>query len=491
MNLKATNTLTGKKETIDTRKPGQVSIYVCGITPYSDTHLGHVRPLVFWDAVIRYLEYRGFRVTTVQNVTDVNEKVLTRAQLEGLEERKLAEKYFQEYIEVSDRLKVLRMDHYPWVSDHMDQIIQMIEQLIEAGHAYEVDGNVYFDISSAPDYGALSGQALDDLIAGARLGVNAEKRHPADFALWKRIDDEEIPRWHSPWGKGRPGWHIECSAISQAYLGYGFDFHGGGSDLIFPHHENERAQSEALNQEDTPFVRHWLHHGMVTGEEGKMSKSLGNFVTARTLLDAYPPEVIRFFLLSAHYSSPLTYSRDRLEATKTAWERLVNTAEALYSLLSKTATPEDVVLAEQEAASINDATDVLKQQFCDAMDDDFNTPRAIGAIFEGIRRVNGVINASDFVLSPEVYDQLGDFYDQLEISGNILGIWPDVEASGLQTAEGRPGMEADLLNLLVKVREKARSQKLWELADTIRDGLADLEIQIEDTPEGPRIRRGD
>ncbi len=490
MSLRVFNTLSGRREEFTTRDPGTVQMYICGVTPYSDTHLGHARPSVFWDTVIRYLQYRGYRVRAVQNVTDVNEKVAARAALEGVSERELAERYHDDYDEIMDELGVAPVDEYPWVSDHMDDIIAMIEGLIEKGHAYEIDGEVYFDVQTYPEYGKLSGQSKDELVAGSRVQVDERKKHPADFALWKKAP-EGMESWRSPWAPGRPGWHIECSAMSLRYLDFGFDMHGGGTDLIFPHHENEIAQSEA-HQGDEPFVRYWIHHGMITGEDGKMSKSLGNFVTVRELLDEFRAEVLRHFLLSGHYGKPLTYSRERVTETKRAWKRFVNSVRGLREVLDSSPR-EEVLLAEEEAEPISAWAERLRSDFCAAMDDDFNTSRALGALFEAVRGANSVINAPDFVLSAEVYRALSDLYDQIEICARVLGIWPregarpDQQPAGVQAQD----ITDDLLELLVHVRETARESKLFDLADEIRDGLKELGIKLEDTPEGTRIRRRD
>lgn len=489
--LRVFNTLSGKKERIQPRDPERISIYICGITPYSNTHLGHARPSVFWDTVIRYLKYTGYEVHAVQNVTDVNEKVLARAELEGVSERQLAEKFNDEYEGMMQKLNVRPLDEYPWVSDHIEDIVKFIQKLIDEGHAYQVEGDVYFSVESFPRYGQLSGQSPEDLISGARIEVDERKKHPADFALWKEARPEE-PAWESPWGAGRPGWHIECSALAIKYLGFGFDFHGGGTDLIFPHHENEIAQSEAA-WGDRPFVRYWVHHGMVRGEEGKMSKSLGNFVTVRDILAEYRPEVVRHFLLSAHYSTPLTFSEKQFSEIETAWRRFYNAMSSLRGILDGRPR-EDVPLAEEEARELGETAESIRDEFCRAMDDDFNTPEALAAVFDGVRKVNGVINAPDFVLSGPVLESLQDIFDQLEVASRILGIWPK---EGLYPEEagsdaGRNGgKEEELLNLLIEVRNQVRQEKMWAVADHIRDSLEEMGFKLEDTPRGTRIKRSD
>jgi len=482
--IRVHNTLSGAKEELKSRKPGQLDIYICGITPYSDTHLGHARPSVFWDTVVRFLRYRGWRVRVVQNVTDVNEKVLARAELEGISERALAERYYAQYEALMDALGVSCPDAAPWVSDHIGDIIDAISDLVEHGHAYEVDGDVYFDVTTYADYGRLSGQAPEDLRAGARLEVNEAKRHPADFALWKRITDD-APAWDSPWGRGRPGWHIECSALTREYLGFDFDIHAGGSDLIFPHHENERAQSESLSTCSGPQARYWVHHGMVTGEEGKMSKSLGNFVTVEEILEEYTPQVLRLFLLSAHYGKPLTYSEDRMDEAQKAWDRLRESVINLDDMLHRI-DPVDQDSDGGVTAAIEQAVTGLQEGFRSAMEDDFNTARALAAVFEAVRQLNSQLFSGDFSPAGETVLALADMRDQLEIHARILGIWPDLlEAEGQATEHAREG---DLLQVLLDVRERAREEKVFELADMIRDRLEDLGYTIEDTIEGPRVR---
>ena len=488
MSLLISDTLSGKKRPLEPRNPGKVDIYICGITPYSDTHLGHARPSVFWDSATRYLAYRGWRVTVVQNVTDVNEKVLARAQLEGVSERELACRYYKSYEALMERLGVRPPDAAPWVSDHIEAIIESIEDLIESDHAYTVDGDVYFDVTSFADYGRLSGQLPEDLRAGARLEVDDRKRHPADFALWKAVG-EDIPSWESPWGRGRPGWHIECSAMSREYLGFGFDIHAGGSDLLFPHHENERAQSESISGCQGPQARYWVHHGMVTGEDGKMSKSLGNFVTVEEVLEEFPPQVLRLFLLSAHYSKPLTYSEERMRESSKAWGRLRQFLETLDAAIEGDSIAQETVISRRLPSDMRELADALNLNFCRAMDDDLNTARAIAAVFETIREANARLNAPNFAPTGDVLQALEDLRDALEICGRILGIWPDEDGGGEESVDA--SRESDLLDLLTELRERAREDKHWDYADMIRDRLSEMGYVLEDTPTGTRIKRGE
>ncbi|NLG68293.1 MAG: cysteine--tRNA ligase, partial [Firmicutes bacterium] len=314
------NTLTRRTETFTPREPGRVSIYVCGLTPYDHAHLGHLRPAVVWQAIRNYLEYKGFQVTLVQNFTDIDDKIIDRARALGVPAETVALTYIRDYLEAMDRLGLRYADHYPRVTRHIPEVVEMVSRLVERGHAYEVEGSVYFDTTTFPSYGKLSGQRREALEAGARIEPDERKRHPADFALWKAAKPGE-PAWSSPWGPGRPGWHIECSAMSLHYLGFGFDLHGGGADLIFPHHENEVAQSEAYAGQEG-FVRFWLHNGLVNVKATKMSKSLGNFTTAREILRRHPPGLVKYYLLSTHYRSPIEFADTSLDEARPGWERL-------------------------------------------------------------------------------------------------------------------------------------------------------------------------
>ena len=319
MPVKIFNSLTKKKEDLITREPGKVSMYVCGPTTYNYIHLGNARPLVVFDTIRRYLKYRGYQVTYIQNFTDIDDKIINRAREEGETPQKIAEKYIRAYFEDADALHVLRADVHPKVTEHIDEIISMVQGIIDKGLAYEVNGNVYFDVRKFSGYGRLSGRELDDMKAGARVDVDEGKHDPLDFALWKAAKPGE-PSWTSPWGNGRPGWHIECSAMSLKYLGPGFDIHGGGADLIFPHHENEIAQTEAYTGQ--PFVRYWLHNGFITVNEEKMSKSLGNFFLVRDILAKFSPDVVRFYLLSTHYRNPLDFDDEKLHVAEKSLERI-------------------------------------------------------------------------------------------------------------------------------------------------------------------------
>ena len=342
MTIKVYNTLTQQKEELQ-NDGERVGIYVCGVTPYSDTHLGHARPSVVWDVIKKYLKYRGYETFHVQNFTDIDDKIISRSLETGIAPLELAAHYAQDYLESMDALGVERADLYPRVSEHMPEIINMIETLIERGHAYAVNGNVFYDVTSFPEYGKLSNQKLDQLQAGTRFEVDPDKRHPLDFALWKKAKPNE-PAWDSPWGKGRPGWHIECSAMSNKYLGPEFDFHGGGCDLIFPHHENEIAQSEAAT--GRPLAKYWLHNGMLNLKDEKMSKSQGNFITVKQVLEQYPKELVRFFILSSHYRSELEYHDQKLDEVGRGWQRFNDCVSALAKMVEE--PTEKLILPEEK-----------------------------------------------------------------------------------------------------------------------------------------------
>ena len=330
MSIKVYNTLTRQKEEFVPIEPGKASIYVCGVTPYNHPHIGNARPFVTWDVIHRFLEHEGYEVTHVQNFTDVDDKIINAANKEGVAWSDICGRYIDAYFEAIDKLNVRRADIYPRVSDHMAEIIAMVEKLIENGFAYEVEGDVYYRVEKFDRYGELSGRNLDDMLAGARIDVDERKENPMDFALWKAAKPGE-PSWTSPWGEGRPGWHIECSVMSMKYLGESFDFHGGGSDLIFPHHENEIAQSEGCTGKH-PFVKYWLHNGFITVNEEKMSKSLGNFFLVVDILEHFEPETLRFFILSTHYRSPLDFSDERLKEAERSLTRLATALENLRTL---------------------------------------------------------------------------------------------------------------------------------------------------------------
>ena len=374
------NTMTRQKEVFNPVTPGEAKMYVCGVTPYNHPHIGNARPFVTWDVIRRYMKHVGYKVTYVQNFTDVDDKIINTSNGEGVSWDTIANRYIDSYFEVMDALGVQRADIYPRVSTHIDDIIAMIQTLIDKGYAYELDGDVYYSVEKFEHYGELSGRTLDDMEAGARIEVDGRKKNPMDFALWKAAKPGE-PYWESPWGNGRPGWHIECSAMSQKYLGTEFDFHGGGSDLIFPHHENEIAQSEGCSGQH-PAVRYWLHNGFITINSEKMSKSLNNFFLVKDILEQYSPDALRYFLLSTHYRSPLDFSDERLEEANKSLERLSTAIENLLYL--EKCEPGSC----DEAQRLLEKAKAYEEEFEDAMSDDFNTALATSSMFGLAKEIN-------------------------------------------------------------------------------------------------------
>ena len=450
-NLRLYNTMSRKVEEF-TPSGDEVKMYVCGITPYDHAHLGHAMSYIIFDVLRRYLEYRGFRVKHVQNYTDIDDRIIARANAQGLTFDQLAETYIQEYEREVRQLNIAPAHVYPRATQELPQIIEMVSTLIEKGYAYQADGDVYFSVHRKPDYGKLSGREIDSMMAGARVEPGEHKTHPADFALWKGAKPGE-PAWDSPWGPGRPGWHIECSAMSVRYLGPQLDIHGGGQDLIFPHHENEIAQTEAYSGVQ-PFVRYWVHNGWLFLDEEKMSKSLGNIITIRQGIDSYGADGLRLFVLTSHYRSPLTYSEEGLGAGKQGAERL-RIAAALPG-----GEGEPAVDAEP-----------FRARYLEAMDDDLNTAGALAALFDLAREIN---RARDEGRSIEAAQA-----SLRELAG-VLGLTlKEPEAA----AEVGP-----FIDLLVQLRNELRANKLYDLADRIRSGLAELGVALEDVSDGTRWR---
>jgi cysteinyl-tRNA synthetase len=481
--LRVFNTLSRTKEEFVPRREDEVGMYVCGPTTYNFIHLGNARPMVVFDTVRRYLEYSGYKVTLVQNFTDVDDKIINRAHEEGMDPGKLAEKYIQEYFKDAQRLNVRDADVQPKVTEHMAEIIEMVDGLIKKGHAYESGGSVYFDVQSFKDYGKLSGRSLEDMKAGARVEIDPNKKHPLDFALWKASKEGE-PAWESPWGPGRPGWHIECSAMSLKYLGCGFDIHGGGYDLVFPHHENEIAQAEAYSSET--FVRYWVHNGFITVNEEKMSKSLGNFFLVRDILDKFPGDVVRFYLLSTHYRSPLDFDDAKLTAAAKGLERIKSTVAAIDEAVEAAGDQAQggQPVPNGEPAQLQEATSKVYEDFKRAMDDDFNTALASAALFDYCKAVNSYLNACMGGCVPDIniLSEAKEVFATL--AGDVLGI---LFKAG-ESAEGEEDSQLieELVQLLLEIREEARGKKDWATADVIRDRLGEIGIEIKDTPKGPK-----
>lgn len=467
------NTQSRRKEELIPLNPPEIKMYVCGPTTYNYIHLGNARPLVFFDTVRRYLEYRGYKVKYVQNFTDVDDKIINRAVEEGEDPLKLAARYIEEYFKDADALGVRRADVHPKVSEHIADIVKAIESLIAGGYAYVAEGDVYYRVNAFPGYGKLSGRTLEEMLAGARVEVDQKKEHPADFALWKKAKENE-PYWESPWGKGRPGWHIECSVMSVKYLGETIDIHGGGNDLIFPHHENELAQTEALTGK--PFVRYWMHNGFITVNNEKMSKSLGNFFILRDILDKFPADVVRFYLLSVHYRSPLDFDDGKLIEAAKALNRLKNTrllaTEFIQGKESKgQGAPEDDFMAEIKKEQAN---------FIEAMDDDFNTARAIGHLFDMAHLINVYIAKAD---KENESDQakISEALHIFNLLGDVLGIFMDNNRMDEE-------LWRDIADIMLDIRQMLRSEKQFALADWIRDYMQESGLVIEDTPQKSRIK---
>ncbi|GAB4246267.1 cysteine--tRNA ligase [Deferrisoma sp.] len=488
MGLKVYNTLTGRKELFEPLQPGRVGMYVCGVTVYDLCHVGHARSAVVFDVVYRYLRYSSFDVVYVRNFTDIDDKIIRRANEEGVSAAEIAERYIRAFYEDMDALGVLRPTHEPRATEHVDDMIAHIEGLIAKGHAYAVDGDVYFSVDSYPGYGRLSKRPLDEMVAGARVEVDPRKRNPLDFALWKAAKPGE-PSWPSPWGEGRPGWHIECSVMSQKYLGPTIDIHGGGKDLVFPHHENEVAQAEALTGK--PFVRYWLHNGFVNINQEKMSKSLGNFFTIRDVLKAVHPEVLRAFLLGHHYRSPLDYSDQALHDAAAGLDRLYGLLERADAVLRDREVPSQVPVAElgNGSRAVHEAVLGLFYQFEQAMNDDFNTAEALGHMHRCAREVGAFLHEG-FDPQPHHLAVVRYAADSLRKVGAVLGILQDdpVAYREARRRGGAASLGIDPAWVEQKIAERAAARKArdWATADRIRDELADRGIVLEDGPEGTR-----
>jgi len=459
VSLRVHNTLTRKEEDFIPLVPGEVRMYVCGVTVYDLCHIGHARSAIVFDVIRRYLAFKGYRVTFVKNFTDVDDRIIKRANAEGVSAREISERYIAEFYRDMDAIGILRGDVEPKATDHIEQMIRLIEQLVTAGVAYVVEGDVYFEISKFPAYGRLSGKNLDELLAGARVEVDERKRDPRDFALWKAAKPGE-PSWPSPWGDGRPGWHIECSAMAMEYLGSTFDVHGGGEDLVFPHHECEIAQSEAATRKT--FARYWVHNGFVNLGAEKMSKSLGNTLLIRELVKRHDPDALRLWLLGTHYRHPVEFSEERLNEAGRALERF----SRLFREAARYAWP---------PGPVPDALRQFRLRFEAAMDDDFNTPQALGALFDLARALYEHVERTE---EADAQQALVAGVDEVKRLGGALGLF----ASGVTVAG--PPAEVDRL---VSERSEARKRRDWRRSDELRDELQKLGWSVEDTPSGPRL----
>ncbi|MGN1417782.1 MAG: cysteine--tRNA ligase [Acutalibacteraceae bacterium] len=461
------NTLTRKKEELVPIKEGEYKIYACGPTVYNFIHIGNARPLCVFDVLRRYLEYRGNKVTFVQNFTDIDDKIIRRANEEGLTYKQISEKYIEEFWKDAKGMNVREATHHPKATENIDEIISIVSTLIEKGYAYEASGDVYFSTKKFGEYGKLSHQPLEDLEAGARINIGEVKKEPMDFALWKAAKPGE-PYWESPWGHGRPGWHIECSAMVRRFLGETIDIHCGGQDLIFPHHENEIAQSECCNAK--PFANYWMHNGFITVDKVKMSKSLGNFFTVRDVAEQFGYEPIRFLMISCQYRSPINYSFDAVTSCKASLERMYTCRDNLDFAISN-ATQEKGANDDEIIALI----DKRKAEFIEAMEDDLNTADAIGVVFELVRDINTHVNEG--VQSKALTEYAAKIFDELT---DVLGLLYNRKAAGSLDDE---------IELLIEKRNAARKEKNWAEADRIRDELKAQGIVLEDTPQGVKWHR--
>jgi cysteinyl-tRNA synthetase len=484
--IKLYNTLSGKKEDFVPIHPGTVLFYACGITVYDNSHLGHARGAVAFDVIRNYFVRKGYKVTYVRNFTDVDDKIINRARQEGITAEEVAHKYIQAYHEDMKRLGVARADVEPKATDHIGEMVQIVKGLVEKGHAYPVDGDVYFRVASFSDYGKLSKRNIEDLKAGARVEIDERKTDPLDFALWKASKPGE-PAWDSPWGPGRPGWHIECSAMSFKHLGQTFDIHGGGKDLIFPHHENEIAQSEAYSGKK--FVNYWLHNGFVNINQEKMSKSLGNFFTIRDILDQYDAEIVRLFLLSTHYRSPIDFSDANLKDARAGLDRFYTMKEGMVNYLTGKKAPsvkaEDVVAGADRP--LYDKIMNLPKAFDEAMDDDFNTAFAIGLVYDLVRDVNkflAEIGAKREDASYIILTSAGNAFDDI---GRTLGLFtraPEAWFSESRQAESKVTLSVERIEELIHLRNEARARKDWAEADRIRKVIDDGGVELFDRADG-------
>jgi len=459
MTLYVYNTLTRKKEKFETIEEGKVRMYVCGPTVYDKAHVGHAMSILVFDIIRRYLEYKGYRVRHVMNYTDVDDKIINRAHRLGIDPFELAEGYIRQFNQHLQELNILPATHYPRATEEISNIIELFQTLIDKGFAYEIDGDVYFRVTKMADYGKLSGRRLEDMHAGARVGVDERKENPLDFAMWKAAKEGE-PAWESPWGKGRPGWHIECSAMAIHYLGDQIDIHGGGNDLIFPHHENEIAQSEAYSGKQ--FARFWIHNGMLQLSGEKMSKSIGNLVTIEDFLAEHSADILRMMVLNSGYRNPLTFNEAVIEQAERAFERLL-------SALKPALTDTDGIDSNQQNA-LQDQAKKTRKGFEAAMDDDFNTAGALGNLFYLVRAINQA--RADGATNEQIAEVQSLLKELISVLGLRLG--PKVAVH-----------EADpFIELLMEVRAKLRAQKMWEMSDFIRDRLSELGVQVEDSRSG-------
>lgn len=454
--IKVYSTMTRQKEELKVTN-NKIKLFVCGPTVYDYSHIGHARTYISFDVIVRYLKHEGYSVFYLQNITDIDDKIIKRAKENNEDPLELSHRFEKEYLKDMETLNVSNVNFYARATEHMNEIINQIQDLIDKGYAYDTETGVYFDVSKFEDFGKLSNRNLDDL-QNTRIQIDSTKKDPKDFALWKKQDEQ--PYWESPWGNGRPGWHIEDTAITEAYFGPQYDIHGGGLDLIFPHHDAEIAQMEASSGKE-PLVEYWMHTGFLNVSGEKMSKSLGNFITIKELLEIVTPEVYRFFVLSTHYRSPIDFSEDTLKQAENSLKRIQNTGKIIIDKLTEDNLPEGKVLDED--------LELFKEEFFNAMNNDFNTPIALSNLFDFTHKINKAISSNE--VSRNTLNNIVETFKDIE---SILGFDIIVEEDMVSDVSG------DLLNIITEIREDLRSKKDWDLADKIRDELANLDITLED-----------
>ena len=481
MSIYIYNTRTGSKTELKPLEDNHVKMYVCGITAYDYCHIGHARSALAFDMIYRYLLYRGYNVTYVRNFTDIDDKIINRAQEQGTTTEELSERFISKFHEDMEQLGVAAPTVEPKATEHVQEIIDLVEGLMDKGMAYQVDGDVYYAVEKFNDYGILSKRSIEDMQAGARIEVNEKKRNPMDFALWKSSKPGE-PTWDSPWGPGRPGWHIECSAMSKKYLGDSFDIHGGGKDLIFPHHENEIAQS--MGATGVPFVNIWVHHGFVTIKDEKMSKSLGNFLTIRDVLGRFRPEALRLFVFSTHYQSPLNYSEDSIKDAEVGLERFYECLADIFQLPESGDTGKGSAISKKDAAKLEG----LEERFQKVMDNDFNTALALAQLFDTVKILNKINRSLPGVPSQQDIDLLRSVGIKFKELANIMGLLtedPTAHVKALQEKRiNELGLDSTMIETMIRKRTEARQNKDWARGDAIRDELLAKGVELKDGPEG-------
>jgi cysteinyl-tRNA synthetase len=493
MGLRFYNTLANRKEEFRPIEDGKIGMYVCGITAYDMCHIGHARSAVVFDVIFKYFKYRGYNVTYVKNFTDIDDKIIAKANAEGTDISSITERYIKEHNEDMDRMGVARPTIAPKATENIQGMIRLINALLERGLAYVVDGEVYYAVDKFKGYGKLSGRNLDDMMAGARIDIDEKKKNPLDFILWKSAKEGE-PWWDSPWGRGRPGWHIECSVMSQRFLGETFDIHGGGRDLIFPHHENEIAQSEGSSGQT--FANYWIHNGFIRVNQEKMSKSLGNIFNMREAMSVYHPEVLRLFMLQSHYRSPVDFSDESLADARMGMERFYETLKKMKDALAAAVNSSDISSTELSGKDkeVFERAQTLPERFVEAMDDDFNTARAIGYIFDTVRLINGYMADKEFAPTAESLFVLDEAKKNMRSAGKVLGLFledPDEYFEQDKKREAQKmGLDTDEIDRLIAERREARTAKNWNRADEIRDILAAQKVVLKDSAGGTTWKIG-